>query len=205
MATTGKTVSNPLTGERITWLETAADTRGAYLKFRLDVAPLGLVPVEHIHPEQDERFEIHAGSLELLMEGRRRVLHAGDSFMVPKGARHQWWNRSETTPVVMDLTFTPALNTETMFEQLWGRVADGKCEPDGGPRLVDALAMLHTYHIFPAGPPVWLQRAISIAFASAARLFGYRMFRPEYSPDGPSPFHNEARRTGQAGARMLHA
>lgn len=185
MATPGKTVSNHLTGETITWLETAADTHGAYLKFRLDVAPLGLAAVEHIHADQDERFEIRSGSVELLMEGRRRVLHAGDEFIVPKGARHQWWNRSETIPLVMDLTFTPALNTETMFEQLWGQVAVGQCKPDGGPRMVDALAMMHKYHIYLAGSPVWLQRVLSFAFANVVRLFGYRMFRTEHSPDGP--------------------
>lgn len=185
MATPGKTISNHLTGETITWLETAASTGGRHLKFHLDVAPLGLAAVEHIHAAQDERFEVLNGSVELLMEGRRRVLHAGDVFTVPKGARHQWWNRSETTPLAMEITFTPALRTETMFEQLWGRVADGQCKPDGGPRLVDALAMMHRYDIFLAVAPVWLQRALSMTFAAVAGLFGYQTHVPRYSPDGP--------------------
>ena len=87
-----------------------------------------------------------------------------------------------------------------MFEQAWGRVADGKSAPDGAPRKLDALAMLNVYQIYLAGPPVWLQRAISFAVVHIVRLFGYRIFRREYSPVGPAPSYHQAWRAALAPA-----
>lgn len=48
----GKTITNKITGEKITWVETSADTNGKYILFEFDVAPKGYVPVRHIHPSQ---------------------------------------------------------------------------------------------------------------------------------------------------------
>lgn len=156
-------------------------TGGKHLKFRLDVKPLGLATVEHIHSEQDEFFEILEGSMEILVAGERRMLYAGDVAMVPKGVPHQWWNISREQDLSFNVTFTPALNTEAMFEQAWGLVKIGKCKPDGGPRLVDALMMMNEYHVYLAGAPVWLQKGISAIVGAIAPLFGFRKYYPEFS------------------------
>ena len=42
----------------------------------------------HSHDNEDELFYILKGSLTIEMEGRQVVLHEGDSFVVPKGVRH---------------------------------------------------------------------------------------------------------------------
>ena len=55
--------------------KTAADTNGEYLEMDLYLAPDGHVPGAHVHPKQEERFEVLAGTMELRMgraEGRRR-------------------------------------------------------------------------------------------------------------------------------------
>lgn len=186
MARNGQTLSHPITGETITWLETAASTAGRHLRFKLDVEPGGYASVEHIHPEQDERFEILEGSMELLLNGGRRMLHSGDVALVPKGAPHQWWNASKERELSFHVTFTPALNTETMFEQVWGLAAQGKCTPDGGPRLMDALVMMNVYKVYLTAAPLWLQKFLSALAGSIAPLFGFRKFHPRLSPDGPA-------------------
>ncbi|MDH6196994.1 hypothetical protein M2272_003647 [Mycobacterium frederiksbergense] len=61
MARIGDEIEHPLTGERITFLETTASTGGEYLRFRLDVAPGGSIPNLHVHPGSQERFEIADG------------------------------------------------------------------------------------------------------------------------------------------------
>lgn len=204
MAIAGRSITNQFTGEMLTWLETAADTRGTYLKFRLDVAPLGLVAVPHIHPDQEERFEILAGSMELLVDGHRRMVYAGDTAVVPKGAPHQWWNRSDTDALSMNVTLVPALNTETMFEQVWGRVNDGKGTRDGGPALLDAFVFMKEYHVYLTIAPVGVQRFFSATIGTIAQWFGYRKFRPRYSPEGPvrHTYHKAADHTQSAAMHL---
>ncbi len=58
MARVGETIEHPLTGERMTFLETSGSTGGSYLRVRLDVCPGGAVPNLHVHPGSHERFEI---------------------------------------------------------------------------------------------------------------------------------------------------
>ncbi len=42
----------------------------------------------HSHDDEDELFFILKGSLTIEMEGRTVVLNEGESFVVPKGVRH---------------------------------------------------------------------------------------------------------------------
>jgi mannose-6-phosphate isomerase-like protein (cupin superfamily) len=42
----------------------------------------------HSHENEDELFYILKGSLRIEMEGRTVVLNEGDTFVVPKGVRH---------------------------------------------------------------------------------------------------------------------
>ena len=42
----------------------------------------------HSHDDEDEFFYVLDGTLHIEMEDRTVELHAGDAFVVPKGARH---------------------------------------------------------------------------------------------------------------------
>ena len=61
---TGDTVQNPVTGERMTFLETSADTDGERVTIDVTVAPDGFLPAAHVHPYQSERFEMVGGTLD---------------------------------------------------------------------------------------------------------------------------------------------
>ena len=60
MAHAGQVLENPISGEKIIFRQTAADTDGELLAFELVLAPGGAVPGAHVHPEQEERFEVDA-------------------------------------------------------------------------------------------------------------------------------------------------
>jgi quercetin dioxygenase-like cupin family protein len=62
MARQGDVVENPLTGERVTFLETVGDTGGDLLRFEYALPPGWFVPA-HIHPRQEERHEVLSGTL----------------------------------------------------------------------------------------------------------------------------------------------
>jgi len=53
MAYTGQIIENPVSGERITFLRTAADTNGEYLAIELELTPDGHVPGMHVHQVTD--------------------------------------------------------------------------------------------------------------------------------------------------------
>lgn len=62
MARRGDVVENPMTGERVTFLETASDTGGELLRFEYVLPPRFSIP-EHVHPRQEERHEVLSGTL----------------------------------------------------------------------------------------------------------------------------------------------
>jgi quercetin dioxygenase-like cupin family protein len=180
MAKKGQTISNRCTGEKITWLETAADTGGKRLVFDFSVSPGGKLPVVHLHPEQDETFEIRKGEFAILLGGKTQTLKPGDKLTIPRGAPHQWWNPTAET-AEMKVTFEPALNTETFLEQFFGLGNDGKTKPDGTPSFLQIMTMVNKYQLYVAGPPVFVQKIMGFIVGSVARMLGYRGYYAGYS------------------------
>src|SRR5688572_23656261 len=95
MANAGDTLVHPGTGERITFLETSAETRGAFTRLRLEVSPGGLGHAPHVHPRMDERFDILNGEWCFEVDGRARQVGAGDTVTIPAGAVHAWQTEGE--------------------------------------------------------------------------------------------------------------
>ena len=61
MAFRGQVLVNPVSGERFVFHTTAAESHGKLLEFDLVVEPHGRVPGGHVHPGQQESFEIREG------------------------------------------------------------------------------------------------------------------------------------------------
>ena len=59
----GDVIENPVTGERMQFLETSAETNGEYVLVEVTVQPNGFVAAAHTHPYQTERFEIESGTI----------------------------------------------------------------------------------------------------------------------------------------------
>jgi hypothetical protein len=58
MIRTGRTIENPVTGERLILHETSRDTDGAYVLIETILEPGAVVAAAHVHPYQAERFEV---------------------------------------------------------------------------------------------------------------------------------------------------
>jgi quercetin dioxygenase-like cupin family protein len=181
MAQKGQTLYNHVTKEKFTWLETSRDTNGKFLSLDCEVAPGGKVAVRHIHPRQDETFEIKEGVLRLEINGDTKLYQKGEKVIVPKGQPHWWCNDSATATLDIEVTFTPALKTEIFFEQFFGLANDGKTNADGSPTFMQVMAMCNEYEIYIAGPPIAIQKVLGYLLGGIARLLGKRKFYPEYS------------------------
>ena len=60
----------------------------------------------HVHPKQEERFEVIAGKMEFRMGLKKIEAGPGDIVTVPKGKAHKFANAGDTTAVVR-VTVTP--------------------------------------------------------------------------------------------------
>src|SRR5436190_16355621 len=180
MIVPGQTVENPVTGERLTFHETARETAGAYVRFEALIAPGGTLASAHLHPHQSERFELVSGTLTMKIGGRKVEAKPGDVVVVEPGTPHNFWNRTDE-PVRMLVELRPALALESLLETMYGLAADGKTNRCGMPNpfRLAVIADAHFDEVRVPLVPSWAQRAALAVGAPLRRLFGYR---PAYQP-----------------------
>ena len=49
-------------------------------------------PPLHIHVAEDEGGTVRAGTLSVLLDGRRFTVGSGEQVSLPRGSTHRWWN-----------------------------------------------------------------------------------------------------------------
>jgi quercetin dioxygenase-like cupin family protein len=181
MARAGDELVNPVTGLRTVFRKTARETGGELLQVDWIGEPGWSTGPDHIHPRQEEQFEVISGKLGLRVEGIERIHGAGEVIVAAAGSAHAAWNASSDDEVHVLVDFRPALRTEIAFETLAGLARDGKTNKAGAPRNPLLLALvLHHFEeeIYFVRPPLAVQRMIFGALAKVARLLGYRAEYP---------------------------
>jgi quercetin dioxygenase-like cupin family protein len=180
MARVGDELVNPVTGLRTVFRKTAEETGGELLQVDWIGSPGWTTGPDHVHPLQEERFEVLSGRLGLRVGGVERVHGAGDVIVAPAGSAHAAWNAGDDEVHVL-VDFRPALRTERAFETLAGLARDGKTNGAGAPRdpLLLALVLRHFEdEIYFVRPPLVVQRVVLGALAAVAPLLGYRAEYP---------------------------
>jgi len=141
VAHAGQEIANPVTGERIRFVRTAADTGGELLEIE-DTWPVGRRPPPHVHPEMEERWEVVTGVARVRIEGAEHELGPGDAVAAPAGAAHVAWNPGPERAVVT-ISFRPALRWEEFLERLFALAEEGRTDERGTPEP-EALRELMT-------------------------------------------------------------
>ena len=118
MARAGETVVNPATGERVTFVRTAADTGGELLEMELVWPRPGKRAPAHVHPEMEERYEVLEGSAAFTIGGVEQTAGPGEVVTVPPGTVHLAWNPTDG-PVRLKVEFRPALRWEEFVVRLF--------------------------------------------------------------------------------------
>jgi mannose-6-phosphate isomerase-like protein (cupin superfamily) len=173
MSQTGEMIENPVTHDRVIFRTTAQDTNGALLAFD-DFLLAGYVsPPEHVHPRQQEHFEVISGSLGVRMGGHEHVLQMGETIAVPPGTPHTIWSAGEGETHVR-VEFQPALQTDTFFETMFALARDGKTDKQGKPSLLQFAAGASGYGMYVTNPPIALQKALFAVLGPLARALGYQ-------------------------------
>lgn len=187
MAFRGQVLRNPVSGERFVFHTTADDSAGKLLEFDLVIEPRGRVPGGHIHPGQQESFEVRAGTMKFRKGLRTVTARPGDLVVVEPGTFHRFANAGDE-PAVVRCRVTPALRMEQLFETVAALAAEGRTLPSGMPRPLDLALFMREFGDEVAAPiaPA-LARAVMAPLASLAerRGLGERYQRYHPAPAGP--------------------
>ena len=181
MIRAGDTIENPVTGERIVFHRTSAETNGEAVVFDCYVEPSGFVAKPHVHPFQEERFEVIEGSVMFKLDGQELPAGPGDRVLVPSGMKHQFWNAGGQQ-VRFRCEVRPALDFEQLLETMFALARAGKTNRKGmpNPLRLAVIARAHFDTVRLPFPPSWMQRAGLAVGAPIGRLLGYGA---TYSPD----------------------
>jgi quercetin dioxygenase-like cupin family protein len=174
MAYAGQTIDNPVSGERITFRRTAADTNGELLEFDLTLTPDGHVPGAHVHPEQEERFYVHSGRMEFRLGFRKIVAEAGDSVIVPAGRVHKFRNGGDTDAHVR-VQVVPALDMEELFETTVELAQEGNTNRKGMPKPLHLSLFVERFRreVRAPFPPAAIVHLLMAPLRFIARKRGY--------------------------------
>jgi quercetin dioxygenase-like cupin family protein len=170
----GRTVENPVTGERFTFTHTAASTDGELLAFDFALRPGGSVPIPHVHPVQTERFEVTAGRMRFRVGLRTVVAEPGDVVEVAPGVMHSFANHGDEE-ARLRVEVRPALAMEEMFADVVEMAEAGRMTRRGLPRnLLDLALLARTYDAEAHAPllGVRLQRVLLAPLVWLARARG---------------------------------
>jgi mannose-6-phosphate isomerase-like protein (cupin superfamily) len=167
--------------ERYRVLQTARDTGGEFVRIEDTAAPGPSRRPVSAHPAQEERFEVLAGTLGLTVNGREHLLNAGESFVVPPGARHLPHNAGED-----DLRFVAEIRPAARFEEFLAEItAANNTGREGIAYLLTAAGVLKrfpdTEH--PTTLPRPIERTVFTVMAMIGRLFGLQPPTVERHPE----------------------
>ena len=165
MIRAGDSIHNPVTGERIVFRQTSADTNGEAVVIETFVEPDGFVAAAHVHPSQEERFQV--------LRGKKQVAGPGTRVTVPAGTPHKFWNAGEETAQFV-CEIRPALQFESLLETMFALANDGKTNRKGMPNPL-RLAVIANHHFDTVQlpfPPAALQKLGLVIRAPLGRMLG---------------------------------
>ncbi len=173
----GDTIVNIRTGQKMTFLETWAETKGTQLKIDC-VSPVSAAREKlHYHPCQENRFTILEGILHFTINGKEQLAKVGDIISIPKNIPHSFYNSGHKDARYIQ-EFFPALKIDRLFETFFVLARDGKLNKGGSPNIFrTALILLNFENEIRLTQPNWIfQKFTFKLLAPIARLMGYKAF-----------------------------
>jgi quercetin dioxygenase-like cupin family protein len=184
MIRTGTVIENPVTGERIVFRKTSRDTGGQAVVIETFLEPDAFVAAAHVHPSQEERFEVLRGVVGFKIGREKIVAGPGRRVTVPAGTPHKFWNAGDDEAQFV-CEIRPALQFESLLETMFALAADGKTNKKGMPNLLRLAVIAHAHFdtVRLPFPPAIVQRIGLTLGSPAGRLLGYE---PTYFPGAGS-------------------
>lgn len=154
MAHPGDEIFNPITGERIVFVWTSADTGGELLEFDDYWNRPGHRASEHVHPKMEESWEVLRGTPCFRIGEEEIPAVAGDLIVAPAGVPHMGWNAGGDE-VCVRVRMRPALRWEDFMVKLFAMAEAGETDDEGIPEPALLMQLLKEFadEIAPPGTP----------------------------------------------------
>jgi mannose-6-phosphate isomerase-like protein (cupin superfamily) len=174
MIKAGDTIINIRTGQRMTFLQTWLETNGMFLQIECESPVSNTREHLHLHPYQENRFQIVSGELTFSIDGTIHKASEGTTLSVPKNVLHEFWNEGNVSAVYIQ-EFFPALKIDQLFETFFALARDGKLNKKGKPNIFRAsVIMLHFQNELRLAQYNWtLQKIVFTLLAPIGKLLGY--------------------------------
>jgi mannose-6-phosphate isomerase-like protein (cupin superfamily) len=181
----GDSIVNPVTGERLVFRQTTRETGGDAVVVETYLQPNAFVASAHVHPSQEERFEVLRGSVGFKVGRKKHVAGPGQRLTVPAGTPHRFWNAGDDVAQFV-CEIRPAMQFESLIETMFGLAADGKTNRKGMPNpfRLAVIAQAHFDTVQLPVVPAVLQRFALALGAPLGKAFGYA---PVYVPAAGIP------------------
>lgn len=190
----GDVFENPLTGMRVTVLQTPDESGGRAMQIEYrhppyagrDAAP------PHRHRLYVERFEILAGRAAYVLGGEEHVAEVGQTVVVPADTTHVHpWSISDEELVVRQTTEATRPDGKAMTAALigvrtrFGLTREGKVDAKGQPSLLQSAVILNALlpNNYLPDVPLLVQRVMFGALAGVGYLLGYRLSYPRFETE----------------------
>jgi quercetin dioxygenase-like cupin family protein len=166
-------IHNPRTGQRMRFLPSDTEAAGAVLRIESFNPPTGVAEPEHVHPHQESRATVSAGSLLFTVNGVQRRLGPGETLTIPAGTPHYFVNDGEDEAVSIQ-EFRPALRTAELFRTLFRLAEQDKLDEHGMPSLLTLAVFGPRFanEIRATKPPWPIQRLAFVLLGPIARVRG---------------------------------
>ena len=164
-------ITNPVTGEELTWLVTGAQSGGALVRAEIRVHGAGRgARVPHAHPAARETFTVVRGRMAIDCAGTVTVLQPGESLAAAPGVEHAWWN-ARAGELCLHVEVAPPGRYEELTELGFRWAREGRLSECGDPGLILGAAFLAEFgdDIAYEVPPRWLQRVLVPPLARLGR------------------------------------
>ena len=120
-------------------------------------------PAIHVHPDQDEVYEVKEGEIQLYLNGNWRRLKVGETITIPKGTKHAFKNAGKEKVVAFN-RHDPGLRFGEMLETIQLYINEGKITGlNGFKNLAYISSIMIEYNdvMVPVKPPFAMVKAIS--------------------------------------------
>lgn len=177
-----RTLTNPRTGETITFLETSQETAGEVFAMAYSMRSGARIADEHCHPFQEMTIRVNAGVLTATMSGEDRQIAAGESCVIPAGVFHFQRNDGDE-PVEAVEEYRPARHMQEFFEVLIGWANDGRTDEHGLPTPLRSAVMHHHFRDSIRSASA-RRNLLAALLAPIGALMGYRRELQGYIAEG---------------------
>ena len=175
MTTVPEEILNTRTGQRMIFRKLGKDTNGRLLEIECFNPPSGVAEPEHVHPNQESRFEVISGTMNFKVNRETHTVGPGESIVIPAGMPH-YFSNDGGAEVHSIQSFIPALHIDDFFRTFFALARLNKLNKKGLPNffLISIISLSHKNEIRLVNPPWPLQKLIFSILAPVGRMLGYK-------------------------------